>query len=536
MAKADVNAIKRLLGSLAAALLAVLLGGCMSETGGRARVPSPSADGGAGAPLTLNFFLPTSGNAVLSEGDFVKRAIEEKFNVRLQVTAVPSMKAREKLNLLIASGSTPDLFVIDGRSSLDYHTMGIIGDLTGLMSPDSMPNYFRWTTPGEVASFQFPGAYNRGPVLVERRVHASYYVRKDWLDKLGLRVPNGYEELTQVARAFTFRDPDGNGADDTYGFGIAGGAHFPSTFPISFPQFMKNGILAMAYVDDDGYYHDGPSDPLMGRVVDDIRSWVDEGLFNPDWFLAKGPDLGHAFAEGKIGMIWSNEPERWVFDSDPNSYFRQLKSTVPDAEVVPFNPFRNKPLITSQSATVPWLIAKQTIERHPEKAEAIVKIIDWLASEEGYLLTTYGQEGVHYTREGSVITIIPEAYEKEIGHKGNFLAVWKFLTPRESSRIGLREVDPRLTERDRSILQAIAAYPLGQGTGTLVLPPEGISIAEFRSKLGQYLLRMLIEDKSGAAWETYREELMTTHKGRLIFREYIRQMQAAGIAVKDDFE
>jgi putative aldouronate transport system substrate-binding protein len=524
---------KRLLAVLSIAALAAGLGACVP--GGASRVPGQEA-GGTKAPLKLNFFLPTNGNAVLNDGDFVKKTIEERFNVRLQVTAVPSIQAKEKLNLLIASGSTPDLFVIDGRSSLDYHAMGIIGDLSGLMTPEKMPNYYRWTTQKEVGGFQFPGAYNRGPVLIERKVQASYYIRKDWLEALGLSVPTGYEELTAVARAFTHDDPDGNGADDTYGFGITGGGSFPQTFPLAFPQFMKNGILGMAYVDDEGYYHDGTSDPLMGRVVDDIVSWVDEGLLNPDWFMAGGSELGEAFARGKIGMIWLNGTDRWVLDADPNSFYSQLKRNVPDAEVVPFNPYPNKPLITPQSATVPWLIGKRTIERYPEKAETIVRIVDWLASEEGYLLTTYGQEGVHYTREGSVITIVPEAYEKEIAQKGNFLTVWKFLTPRESSRLGLQEIDPRLTERDRDILRTISSYPLAQGNGTLVLPPEGISIADFRARLGQYLQKMLFEDRGGAAWETYREELMTTHKGRLIFREYIRQMQAAGIAVKNDFD
>ncbi|MDF2723178.1 MAG: hypothetical protein K0Q59_2853 [Paenibacillus sp.] len=365
---------------------------------------------------------------------------------------------------------------------------------------------------------------------------ASYYIRKDWLDRLGLTIPNGYEALTEAARSFTYGDPDGNGVKDTYGFGMPGGASLPQTFPYSFPQFMKHGILGMGYIDEAGYFRDGPSDPLMGRVVEDILAWSDEGLMNPDWFLAKDADIGNTFAAGKIGMIWTNDAERWVLDSNPYSYYRQLKRAVPEAEIVPFNPYPDKPLLTQQSATVPWMIGKWTVERQPEKARAIAKIIDWLASEEGYLLTTYGQEGVHYTRQGQVITIIPETYEKEIGLKGNFLAVWKFLTPRESERIGLREVDPRLTDRDRSLLRTISEYPLARGTGTLLLPPEGISIAEFRSTLGQYLLKMMFEDHSGAHWKAYREDLMTEYKGNLIFQEYIRLMQQAGIDVQSEFQ
>src|SRR4030042_2784638 len=44
-------------------------------------------------------------------------------------------------------------------------------------------------------------------------------IRKDWLDKLGLAMPKTMDELIEVARKFTNDDPDGNGKNDTYGFG-----------------------------------------------------------------------------------------------------------------------------------------------------------------------------------------------------------------------------------------------------------------------------------------------------------------------------
>lgn len=50
----------------------------------------------------------------------------------------------------------------------------------------------------------------------------GYAVRKDWLDKLGISLPeSGYvttDQLYQILHAFTYDDPDGNGLNDTYGF------------------------------------------------------------------------------------------------------------------------------------------------------------------------------------------------------------------------------------------------------------------------------------------------------------------------------
>ena len=43
----------------------------------------------------------------------------------------------------------------------------------------------------------------------------AWKVRTDWLANLGLDVPTTPEELLEVARKFTYDDPDGNGKDDT---------------------------------------------------------------------------------------------------------------------------------------------------------------------------------------------------------------------------------------------------------------------------------------------------------------------------------
>lgn len=42
-------------------------------------------------------------------------------------------------------------------------------------------------------------------------------IRKDWREKLKLRAPQSWDDLAAMAAAFTTRDPDGNGKQDTYG-------------------------------------------------------------------------------------------------------------------------------------------------------------------------------------------------------------------------------------------------------------------------------------------------------------------------------
>ncbi|MFE0148864.1 extracellular solute-binding protein [Nonomuraea sp. NPDC059007] len=42
-------------------------------------------------------------------------------------------------------------------------------------------------------------------------------IRRDWREKLGLKPPQSWADLAAMAKAFTEKDPDGNGEADTYG-------------------------------------------------------------------------------------------------------------------------------------------------------------------------------------------------------------------------------------------------------------------------------------------------------------------------------
>ena len=46
------------------------------------------------------------------------------------------------------------------------------------------------------------------------RTSQGYYIRKDWLRKLGLKEPKTVEELYEVLIAFRDKDPNGNGKKD----------------------------------------------------------------------------------------------------------------------------------------------------------------------------------------------------------------------------------------------------------------------------------------------------------------------------------
>jgi multiple sugar transport system substrate-binding protein len=50
----------------------------------------------------------------------------------------------------------------------------------------------------------------------------ALFIRKDWRTRLGLALPKSWADLDAMAKAFTTRDPDGDGKADTYGYVIPG--------------------------------------------------------------------------------------------------------------------------------------------------------------------------------------------------------------------------------------------------------------------------------------------------------------------------
>ncbi|WP_127585936.1 extracellular solute-binding protein [Paenibacillus koleovorans] len=529
-----------LIGSMAGtlALTGCSSGGSKDGAGASATPSSSSSSAPQGTAkqekLKLSFFLYGANNAVLPSGqeDFVRAKIEEKFNVELVVeNMTASTERKTKLTARIASGSdAPDLFLVSGTESGEFITQGVVADLSAYLKPDKMPNYFKWVTSEELGRFQIPKNFNRAPIPVAPNSYPSYWIRKDWLDKLNLKVPTSYEELTSVMQAFSKNDPDGNGKPDTYGYSQAGNGTNVLAYA---PQFKKHGLIGGAFLDKDNNLHDVYSDPKMGAVLDDLRAWIKDGLVDPDWFLSNAAKVKEKFEQGRIGMVWLNDARIDGFESTPGNYATNLKKIVPTAQIIPIHPFPGTPNWVGNLPNTAFLVNKATADKEPAKVQRIMQILDWLASEEGYLLTHYGIQNKHYTKTGNKIVLNPDTFKAEIVNKGNFLSVWGFMTPEYPSKLNMEVEDPALTENDRQALKTIGSWPNAQGFGTSVVPPAGVNLADFRTPLYKAHATLLFDEKDASKWPSIREELLTKYKGREIFEAYVQQMRAVGIQVND---
>lgn len=123
-------------------------------------------------------------------------------------------------------------------------------------------------------------------------------LRKDWLDKVGLAVPKTTEDLMEVAKAFTEKDPDGNGKNDTTGFMdrsdlIYGAFKTLGSYhgtPNNWQVDSKGNFTAE--FETDGYVD----------TMDYMKELYENGWINKDFAVTAKTDQQQNFAQGKAGI------------------------------------------------------------------------------------------------------------------------------------------------------------------------------------------------------------------------------------------
>jgi len=255
---------------------------------------------------------------------------------------VETSQGEEKLSQMIMSGDYPDFMSINAKSYLDYGNQGLFTDLAPYFDKyagDLVKAYYKetdWgptimkaaTTPdGKLYGLPMPGAgYDSMNLL---------WIRKDWLENLGLEEPKTVEELAEVARAFTEDDPDGNGQDDTVGLVFNGKDVFSGMggFDGFFQMFgVTPGVPAgtIPFVDIDGKAeYSGKNVDSAKEALTMLRDMYEKGYIAKDFITAGSEQVTASLSAGKAGMMFgtmANIGSAWqnVLAVQPEAHFVAL--------------------------------------------------------------------------------------------------------------------------------------------------------------------------------------------------------------------
>ena len=344
--------------------------------------------------------------------EYIKKGMKEKYNVDVTFKKVPRWTEVDEINNLLAAGDAPDICVTYSYPTvLTYAEMGGVIDLSPLVEQykSLLPNLFAWLGDTNVYWDKDPKDGTLWAIEGKRAEQQRIvtYVRKDWLDKLGLDVPTTRQQFEDMLVAF-----DANASEL-----LGNDANKMVPFQVSYDVGWTANNLIASFLDpnmsDKEFYINGFDDRMVTQngtkeAVRLLNKWYNMGLLWDDFALygsgdTTGDDMIKAGYVGAFMVNW-DQP----FRNGEDSFVANLQRNVgPDAAVIPVDCFENS---AGKYAKYLYSSAGDRKIFFPvtnDEPLASLLYLDFISEPETIRFLQAGEEGVtHNVLESGAIEII----------------------------------------------------------------------------------------------------------------------------------
>lgn len=330
-----------------------------------------------------------------SNNNQIEKKLEELTGYDVDITWVPNSSYADKVSITMASDNVPELMVIQGKdaatiSNVKKGAFWKLGDY--LKDYDNLSKYDEQLRLNASFNGDTYGIYRKRDVI-----RSNVAIRKDWLDKLGLKVPTTIEEFNNVLDKFTNGDPDGNGVKDTTGMVIPkwpGALNTNSPFDQMAVWF---GAPNTTIIKDDKVVPDFMTDEYM-KSLDYFKVLYDKGYMNKDFAVLDSNNWDDPFVNGKTGILVDTQSrtmdklskkmvEKYGDDGKHgDSYIAMVGDITTDAgdHILPTTGYSGMLMVPKQSVKD---------EKHLKK---VLDFMDKLNSKDITYLLNNGIEGTYY--------------------------------------------------------------------------------------------------------------------------------------------
>lgn len=378
------------------------------------------------------------------ENDKITPLIEAKlkeygYDVKLENVYMETGQYTELLNLRLASGEAPDIFKVpDVETYMGYCKQGLVATWDEALFREHAPDIAAFIDKGEPDGSNAMFAetawemskYNDEMAVVP--IYAknagsliNVVYNKQWLDKLGAKVPETLDEFVELMYRFKNEDPDGNGKDDTYGFSssminVIFGAYG------AFPGFLHmDGEDYGHWYDVDGKLVGADVMPGNEEALKLLKQLYDDGIIDPEFVTGENQGgywaLSHSFMNGRIGVTHTGRIDHYMpalYDDEGNQIsndgaclaeFKAIQGE--DAQVV-VGPWLKGPngdiggFLRYPIGITGGILYNASVKEEPGKLETIFEIMNLFCTDDDLaMLEYYGveDEDYSYAKEGYVM-------------------------------------------------------------------------------------------------------------------------------------
>jgi putative aldouronate transport system substrate-binding protein len=292
--------------------------GQSSSQSTRTVTAEPGPFGRYQSPITLTTGVQADPNDQWPAGDsplsnMYTRHVEEQLNVKTEVVwTASSSDYNQRVNLAITSNSLPNIMVVNDTQLNQLVKSNQLADLTQAYNDYASDTIRRMIASSGGKAIE-NGTFNGklyGLTSTSDGDFEMVWIRKDWLDKLGLQPPKTVSDVKAIARAFVDRDPGGNGPGRTIGIsGAQNGADIYSTFLTSGTNIYGFEPFFEGLNSYPGWWvRDANNEPAYGSTLPETRAALQElatcyreGLIDPEMGIRQ--NAAEAVISGRSGIF-----------------------------------------------------------------------------------------------------------------------------------------------------------------------------------------------------------------------------------------
>lgn len=343
--------------------------------------------------------------------DGVLAFLEEKFNVKLNLGGAPEDQYNTKVELVVNSGTVPDMFYYFGSNTQlsKWADDGMVLPLEPLVEAAGATHLKALLESNQAKDATFDGMHYKFPRVVGENSNVLY-VRKDWMNKwiaargLDIQYPETLDQFADMLKFFTEEDPDGNGEADTVGFAASNTTAWFKHFLAAFG--LQSGWTLNT---ETGVYERTALNANYRNYLEYFRN-----LYANRWMYQDFNAINHTralnlFTSGKAGAIMYNNGA-----SVDHVYNQMSTSSMKGIITDEASYMQYVDVIPMPSGEYPGAYAGTTmhnggwcISADAEEPLRLIRLLDYLVSPEGQKLCLYGVEGYHYTTNADG-TITPD--------------------------------------------------------------------------------------------------------------------------------
>lgn len=456
-----------------------------------------------GQPTPISIMTAYYSKEAPADDNIIVREAERRTHTALSINWVSPINYGDKVNLTLASGDIPDMLMI-----LDMHTpqvrqmaqSGAFWDLTELVR--DYPNLMKLPEPSWASTAMQDGRIYGIPRVRPLEGGGRFpYIRKDWLDRLGLAVPETMEDMYRVMKAFAERDPDGDGSKNTYGM----------TGPLDWVFNVFNGTAGW-WKEENGELIHTVFTPQTRESLLWLNRVYREGLMPANFAILKNPQTVKQIERGEAGISSDTVGEVWrshevLLETDPRADLFPLTYLIG-----PFGKYNIREPGHFGMFVIPNKVA-------PDKVRRILEFMDYGASEEGAELGSYGFRDIHFIERDGLKFNTERARRENVSQQAFgqiFIAYDQYMRAYFSGMSGA------IYERNRNIIDERAQISVPDPAYALYSETNDKLGPEYVNRINELRTRVIMGLEPIDSWDRYVEKLSSDYGFQSIVREMNR--------------